>query len=301
MYNSEFKDIKCNFNLYRSFYAVAITGSFSEAARLLYVSQPSLSYNVKQLEEQLNVNLFYRKINGVSLTNEGERLLKNIGKAYDSILEVEKYLSQSNNKNDSIIIGAPTHIVRFLLSPIIDKFLQIYPNIHLKIVEKSTNSLKSMLQKNEIDIMIDTTFTINEDKDIIIGDIYEETCCFAGRESLMGNCKDIKSLASSPLIIPSVGGNLRKIIEEYFAFNNVKVNPKIEAYTTETILSFVDKGYGIGFFYESSIKDLLEDKSLIKFEDNNAIFKISLCYGIDKKNRNTLLEPFIDLLLKEKN
>lgn len=71
MYNNEFKDIKCNFNLYRSFYAVAITGSFSEAARLLYVSQPSLSYNVKQLEEQLNVNLFYRKVNSVSLTNEG--------------------------------------------------------------------------------------------------------------------------------------------------------------------------------------------------------------------------------------
>ena len=67
--------------------------------------------------------MFYIKVNGVSLTNEGERLLTNIGKAFDSILEVEKYLSESNNRNDSIVIGAPTHIVRFFLSPIIDKFL----------------------------------------------------------------------------------------------------------------------------------------------------------------------------------
>lgn len=300
MYTNEFKDIKCNFNLYRSFYAVAITGSFSEAARLLYVSQPSLSYNVKQLEEQLNINLFYRKINGVSLTLEGEKLLKNIGQAFDSILEIEKYLTESRSKNDSLIIGAPTHIVRFFISPIIDKFLEKYPNTHLKIVEKSTNSLKGMIQKGEIDIMIDTSFTINEDKDIVIEDLRNEKCCFAGNPELLKNCDTIQKLAKQSLILPSVGGNLRKIIEEYFSSHNLKISPQIEAYTTETILSFVDKGYGIGFFYESSIKDLLNNKSLVKFDDNQMIPAITLCYGINKKNRNSLLQSFVNLLIKEK-
>lgn len=300
MYSVEFKDIRCNFNLYRSFYAVAITGSFSEAARLLYVSQPSLSYNVKQLEEQLNINLFYRKINGVSLTLEGEKLFKNISQAFDSILEIEKYLSDVSSKNDSLVIGAPTHIVRFFISPIVDKFLRMHPDMHLKVVEKSTNSLKSMLQKGEIDVMIDTTFTINEDKDIVIDDLCSEKCCFAGKPELLKNCNSIEKLSNLPLVLPSVGGNLRKIIEEYFSSSNIKVNPKIEAYTTETILSFVDKGYGVGFFYESSIKELLDSKYLVKFEGSNHISPITLCYGINKKNRNALLQSFIDVLIKEK-
>jgi DNA-binding transcriptional LysR family regulator len=300
MVDNKFKDIKCNFNLYRSFYAVAITGSFSEAARLLYVSQPSLSYNVKQLEEQLNVNLFYRKINGVSLTTEGEKLLKNIGQAFDTILEIEEYLSRYNSNNDSLVIGAPTQIVRFFLLPVIDKFIKKNPDIHLKIVEKSTNSLKEMLQKKEIDIMIDTSFTINEDKDIIIENLYAAKCCFAGKKTLMDKCDTINDLATRPLILPSVGGNLRKIIEEYFASNSLKVIPRIEAYTTETILSFVKKEYGIGFFYEGSIKKMLEEGELVKFNDNNLIPSIVLCYGTNKKNRNHFLESFTDLLKKEK-
>ena len=94
--NAEFKDKKCNFNLYRSFYAVANTGSFSEVARLLFFSQPSLSYNVKQLEEQLNTNLFYRKTNGISLTYEGEKILDYIKNAFNSIIQVEKILSENN-------------------------------------------------------------------------------------------------------------------------------------------------------------------------------------------------------------
>ena len=125
MSNNEFRDIKCNFNLYRSFYAVALTGSFSDAARLLYVSQPSLSYNVKQLEEQLNVSLFYRKVNGVSLTYEDEQLLEHIKSAFASILQAEDFISQATNKDTgSLTVGAPTHIINFYLVNIIESFLK---------------------------------------------------------------------------------------------------------------------------------------------------------------------------------
>ena len=161
--------------------------------------------------------------------------------------------------------------------------------------------LKSLLQNKEIDIMIDTTFSINEDKDIIIKNLSEEKCCFAGKENLMKSCHNIEELLNLPLVLPSIGGNLRKIIDGYFFSNNKKVTPRIEAYTTETILSFVKKEYGIGFFFEKSIKELLDKKELVKFEDNNEIPTISLCYAYDRKNRNDLLKPFIDLLSKEEN
>lgn len=294
MYNSEFKDIKCNFNLYRSFYAVANTGSFSEAARLLYVSQPSLSYNVKQLEEQLNTNLFYRKTNGVSLTYEGEELLKHIANAFDSIIQAEEILNESTNrKNGSIVIGAPTHIINFYLVNIIDNFLKDYPDIHIKIIEKTSSSLKEMLQKNLIDIIVDTPFLNIDNQLYEVKEISSESCCFVGDKSLMENCKTVKSLSELPLILPTVGGNLRKIIDEYFLADNIKVVPKIEAYTTETILSLVEKKLGVGFFYEKSIKKQLENNNLVKFDDKGVIPKIALTCAYLKKNQNPLLDCFL--------
>lgn len=298
MSNNEFKDIKCNFNLYRSFYAVALTGSFSEAARLLYVSQPSLSYNVKQLEEQLNVNLFYRKINGVSLTYEGEKLLEHIGNAFSSILQAEKMIEESTNKDfGSIVIGAPTHIINFYLIDKINKFLAEHKNLHIKVVEKTSSSLKELLQKNIIDIIVDTSISNLDNQIYETKQISDEKCCFVGDKSLMENCNTIFDLAKLPLIIPTVGGSLRKMIDEYFMSNNLKTDPRIEAYTTETILSFVKRKMGVGFFYEKSVKDLIEKGELIKFNDLGKIATIPLSCAYCKKNQN----PIVSMLLKELN
>lgn len=296
MSNNEFKDIKCNFNLYRSFYAVALTGSFSEAARLLYVSQPSLSYNVKQLEEQLNVNLFYRKINGVSLTYEGEKLLEHIGNAFSSILQAEKMIEESTNKDfGSIVIGAPTHIINFYLIDKINKFLAEHKNLHIKVVEKTSSSLKELLQKNIIDIIVDTSISNLDNQIYETKQISNEKCCFVGDKEMMKNCNSVKDLANLPLIVPTVGGSLRKMIDEYFIHNNVKMDPRIEAYTTETILSFVRKKIGVGFFYQKSVQDLIDNGELKKFDDNGVIPSISLSCAYLKKNIN----PILNLFLKE--
>lgn len=65
------KQIENDFNLYKNFYYVAMTGSFSKAAEELYISQPSVSYNIKCLEQNLNCKLFIRKQRGIELTEDG--------------------------------------------------------------------------------------------------------------------------------------------------------------------------------------------------------------------------------------
>lgn len=294
MSTNEFKDIKCNFNLYRSFYAVALTGSFSEAARLLYVSQPSLSYNVKQLEEQLNISLFYRKVNGVSLTYEGEKLFEHIKSAFSSIIQAEEMIRQATNKESgSLMIGAPTHIINFYLMNILEDFLKENPNVHIKIVEKTSNSLKELLQKNMIDIIIDTSFTNIDPQLYETKELSNESCCFVGDKELMENCKSVEDLSQLPMIVPSIGGYLRNIIDEYFSSYNLKITPKVEAYTTETILSLVERKLGVGFFYEKSIEKQLKRNELVKFDDNGVIPKISLAYAYSKKNQNPMLNSFL--------
>jgi DNA-binding transcriptional LysR family regulator len=74
-----------NYNLYKSFLVVYETKNISRAAEILYISQPAVSHNIKELEKQLNIQLFYKKSNGMSATSEAEILYKYISSAFNSI------------------------------------------------------------------------------------------------------------------------------------------------------------------------------------------------------------------------
>ena len=90
----EYKD-GINLNLYRIFYYVAKEGSISQAAKKLYISQPAISKSLKKLEEVLNIDLFYRSLNGVKLTEFGETLLFYVENAYNSILTAERIIIEN--------------------------------------------------------------------------------------------------------------------------------------------------------------------------------------------------------------
>ena len=91
IYNSNF-----DFNKYKAFYAVAETNSFSKAADLLHISQPAISYSVKELENQLGVKLFIREGKNVKLTDKGYKLLSYIQKAFNNIIMAERAIGEND-------------------------------------------------------------------------------------------------------------------------------------------------------------------------------------------------------------
>ncbi len=263
MQQEEFKDVKCNFNLYRAFYAVAITGSFSEAAKLLNVSQPALSYSIKQLEEQLFVTLFYRKSKKLTLTEDGKKILKHVKSAFDSFFQIEKELNNSNRlKNNIIVIGCPTYLIDFIL---IDKIKKILENkkMNIKIVEKGTKELKQMLTDNQIDIMID--INLQKDSNFTFGKIMDLNCCFACSSEYYKNSNiQFSNVNEKQFVLPATGGYLRNICDKALNDKNIFIKPLIEVYTTETLKNFTLKNFGIGFFIEKSIERELNDEKLVK-------------------------------------
>mgnify|MGYP004498188861 CR=1 FL=1 len=88
-----------NYELYKVFYYVATTLSFSEASKQLYISQSAVSQSVKVLEKKLNQHLFIRSTKKVSLTPEGEILLKHIEPAINLIKRGETQIIESNSLN----------------------------------------------------------------------------------------------------------------------------------------------------------------------------------------------------------
>ena len=142
-----------NLNLYKYFYEVAKYESFSKAANSLMISQPSLSYSIKVLEEQLNKQLFIRNNHKIYLTKDGEIIynkLKNIFEELDSII---------NNNDDrisgKIVLGVRSSYAIYILPIYINKLNEIYPNLKVEFIIAKSNNLLKMLDNQEIDIMID--------------------------------------------------------------------------------------------------------------------------------------------------
>ena len=81
--------MELNLNLYRIFYFVAQSRTIMEASQKLNISQPAVSKSIKNLENMLNISLFYRSKNGITLTPEGKKLFENIDKAYNHIIAGE--------------------------------------------------------------------------------------------------------------------------------------------------------------------------------------------------------------------
>ena len=84
-----------NLNLYKTFYDVARYGSFSKAAEFTYTTQPAISKSIKKLENDLETELFYRKSNGIELTEKGRELLFYVEKSYGNLLTAERILLET--------------------------------------------------------------------------------------------------------------------------------------------------------------------------------------------------------------
>ena len=116
-------DKNIDFNLYKTFYIVTQCKSFSKASENLFVSQPAISYNIKELEKALDVKLFYRNAKGVTLTPEGENLYYYIKNACDYICLGEQSIKESKEMiSGNIRIGVPTHIGISYLGDKIERF-----------------------------------------------------------------------------------------------------------------------------------------------------------------------------------
>ena len=128
-----------NYELYKVFYFVAKTLSFSEASKCLYISQSAVSQSVKVLEKKLGQTLFIRSTKRVQLTPEGEILLKHVEPAMNLIRQGENQLLDSNSLNGGQLrIGASDTICRYYLIHYLQKFHQEFPDVRIKVTNSTS-------------------------------------------------------------------------------------------------------------------------------------------------------------------
>lgn len=304
-------------NLCLTFLTVAKSGSISKAANELYVSQPAISYNIKILEERLNCKLFNRTAKGVELTAEATKLMYYVENAYNTLQTGFKMLNDSNDLlQGEIKIGVPTHICIFLVSDIIESFNAKYPGIKFSIVNRSTSEMIDMLERRELDIIIDNYPVYSSREDISILDLIEIDNTFVASNKYSNLIKDnnrisVNELKKYPLLLHPEKTSTRKELEEMMQQNSYsKFNPNIEVATTEVMLELVKKGLGIGYFARMSIAELIRTGELIEIPVKEKLPKTKICMVYIKELLTNAPKKFINIIkektdmlksLKEKN
>lgn len=254
--------------LYRIFCEVAKCQSFSKAAKQLYMTQPAVSQSIMQLESELDVRLFTRTSKGVSLTSEGEILFEYAHSAINLIDVGEKKLLEARNLlAGELQIGVGDTNSRYYLLPYLEKFHSNYPHIKLKIINRTTTELCTMLKAGEIDLAICNLPiedpAIETKKCMDIHDIF---VCGEGYKDNIISPIELKELVKLPLILLEPKANSRRYIEKYMISKGLKIKPEIELGSHELLLEFAKINLGVSCVIKEFSKEYLESKILHEIE-----------------------------------
>lgn len=273
-----------NLNLYKIFYEVASSGSISSASKKLIITQSAVSKAIKKLEDDLNTNLFYRNSKGVKLTDKGEELFFYVEEAFNNLIAAERTMIESKTLNKGkISIGVPSQIGSFYIFEDITNFHKKYPNIEITIISKSTTQLLKLLERHEIDFIIDTSPINSKMSDIVIKPLIEVEHCFVikSNSSISANkITSIKDLANYPLVLPIKGTDNRKQLDKLFEKYGVELANVINIHTSEMIAGSIKKDLGIGYIIYDVIKDNIENGEfkVLKVKEKLPRVTINLVY-----------------------
>ncbi|NMB07703.1 MAG: LysR family transcriptional regulator [Tissierellia bacterium] len=264
-------------DLYKIFCEVAKCGSFSKAAKSLYMTQPAISQAIMQLESNLEVRLFTRTPRGVVLTNEGEILFEYVNSGINLIDVGEKKVMESKNlMAGELRIGVGDTISRYFLLPFLEEFHSKYPNIKLKIINRTTLELCDLLKSGEIDIAICNLPIKDSSLEIIkLIDIQDIFVCGEKYKDKISIPLNFNELAEFPLILLEPKTNSRRYVEKYILSKGVKIEPEIELGSHDLLLEFAKINLGISCVVREFSKEYLEAKS---------VYEINLVEEVPKRS-----------------
>ena len=292
-----------NTDAYRIFMEVAKEGSFSKAARNLYITQPAVSQAISGLEEKNGVRLFYRLPRGVVRTSEGEILMEYIEPALTLINDAERHLHEAGKvQNGEIRISASDTFCMYYLPPYLAGFRKKYPNIRINIANKTSSETIEMLNSGKADLGIINIDGVL-DKRILLWKKEELESVFIikkGSDELKYK-KSPQELANLPLMTLEKGTTTREHLDAYFRNEGVVFKPSMELGSVELLLRFTSIGMGISCISKEFLEKSPYRRNIDVLEAAVPISKRSI--GVVTLNRSIITgaaKAFIDLITGER-
>lgn len=259
---------------YKIFCIAAEAGSFSDAAKRLFITQSAVSQQIRALEHELGVTLFVRGKKGAKLTAHGELLFGYAKRSLNELESAENLFSKMKSLEEgSLRIGAGDTLTRHFLLEKLEQFHSQYPSVKIEIVNRVTGETLSMLSSGKIDIAfvnLPVDEVLYHNIEIIkVGNLHDIFIAGNKYAYLADKTLSMQDISSLPLVMLEPKSNTRKTTDDFFKSHGINLNPEFELGSHDLLFDFARKNLGIAcvteeFADEFAQKDIFKLKTDFK-------------------------------------
>ncbi|MGI6116417.1 LysR family transcriptional regulator [Luoshenia tenuis] len=280
----------------RTFLMIVELRNYTQAGKVLAMSQPAVSHQMRQLEEEYNIKIFYPNRRPLMLTPEGEVLLKYARRAVSIANTARQALEDCKNSVKRFSVGITTTVSEYVISRVLADYCLEHPDVHINIVTDSIKNIYDKLQSYELDwAIIEGTVPKNSYHSVLLDTDY--LCLvvspqhpFAGRAQV-----SLDELKREKLILRSRAAGTRLLFDNYLYNHSDDIanyNIVIETDNITTIKELVAQNFGLSVMARSACRAELAAGRLreVPMENFRIVREINLIYREDFSHTDILGE-----------
>lgn len=226
-----------------TFIYTAELGSFTKAAELLGYSQSTVSFQIRQLEEELGTVLFERINRTVALTDRGKEILRYAHRMKQLAGEMQEMVQPKQEVRGHLRIAMSDSLCEEIAEKLFILLQQKYPEVTMKIVIAGTDEMFRLLNQNQVDFVYTLDRHIYHSDYVIVTESREAVHFVTGYQNRLSRKKQIllEDLICQPFILTEKEMSYRKLLSEYLASRSLEIQPVFEVGNTELICRMLEK------------------------------------------------------------
>ena len=250
------------------FIAVAETGHIGNAAKKLYISQPTVSHVISQIESNYHVKLFERLSKKLLITETGREFLRYAHHNLSNFRNMEHFLRHASEQQ-TLHIGASLTVGSFFLAPMIAAFEEEHPNIRVRVYIDNTLKILDKLGEGSLDIAVLEGDV--DDNEMVTKQVYEDRMVlicgkshpFANRESIR-----VEELRNIDCVLREEGSGTRDFLINITEKQGIPIVEKWVCHSSDSIINIVAAGQGVSLLSEALVlhEDRIVQVPIVKTE-----------------------------------
>ncbi len=241
----------------RVFVEIVRQGSFTRAAESLHVAQPAISISIRKLEEELDHILINRQEKRVSLTAEGESLLRHAERILDNLSAAETEMAELRGLTQGEVrIGIPPMMSTYYFPQVIREFCDAYPNLKLSVTGEGTASIQRMISKGELDMGVITESKLIDglkSRHFLREEIV--ACVPLGHPLVERKSISLAEYLREPLILFKEGYYMRELMDKLIDRESIRPEVVFETNLFSLVRSLIKQNLGISTFLRMVVAD----------------------------------------------
>ncbi len=230
--------------------------SFTKAAEELFLSQPAVSGQIKQLEKEVGLPLYEQLGRKIFLTEAGKQMYEFSTEIQSLLKEFDKKINDLKGVEGGLLKISIASTVNYFAAQLLSEFCKYHTEVHIHLDVTNRATLLSQLENNETDLVL--MGSVPDDLDVVVEPFMDNPLViiappnhpFVGEEEI-----PLRNLKNDKLLMREVGSGTRLAMEQFFLEKkNFKLISTIEMNSNEAIKKSVEAGLGLGIVSEHTIK-----------------------------------------------